>query len=71
MPYHTGETPTGDCTISIDIPDCEALRWAIRGAISQLIYAHNWEKVGAGTIDEYTEAMRDALDSWDWRCRGP
>lgn len=68
MPYLTGDAPTGDCTVTIDIPDTDEIRWAIRGAISELIYSYNWEKHGSGTVDEYVEAMRDALESFAWNC---
>ncbi len=68
MPWLTGDTPSGDCTITMDIPDDEDIRRACRGALSQLIYAHNWEQQGTATPDEIALVMNDALETFDWSC---
>ncbi len=68
MPYLTGELPADICVVQINIQNDDNIRRAVRGAISQLIYAYNWEASGTATPDECAAAMHTALDTFQVVC---
>ncbi len=68
MPYLTGELPAGVCIVQIEIENDDNIRRAVRGAISELIYAANWELSGSATPDECAAAMGIALDTFQVIC---
>jgi len=66
MPYHTGDTiPTETVCKVIRIPDDPTFRRALSGALLELTYPYNWEKVGDLTPDEQAQAFLDALFTFE------
>lgn len=68
MPYLTGDSPDGDCVVSVTVPSDVMIRRAIFGQFLELCDPRNWETFGSGTADEYAASMLDALETFAWQC---
>jgi len=56
--------PTATICRVLTIPDETIIRAAVTGALSELIYASNWEQVGAVTAEDMAAAMLSMFEAY-------
>jgi len=63
--YLTPETlPSTRLCRRLSIPDDPLILAAVTGALSELLYASNWQPFGSVTVDQIVEAMNEIYDGY-------
>lgn len=70
MPYLTGDAPSGICVLTMRLPSEFYIDLAVRGALSDLLHAYNWEKFGTATPLEISELIEDYWYTFTLTCSG-